>query len=300
MSFVLVFDRTGDEICFDPVNQEVLEFYIERLNHQSLNCFVPELPEKTQYLVDLLNGLHSTVLEVNKWLFTLFDIKINEHTVEDYLDQQNLNKIHADWVVSQQLTYDIQKKREQFNFSEIVERIHDLFPDNIQHPPLMVVLDKLGLSKKYNSINSPYVHGIEEFFTNIRYTSGNSWTKLCDNPFSKSLLTNNTANICISFNHLGRTRYNKFLFFDKQLHYKDENTYDELLNFVSLNLQPAQTIPLSKEYVSWCNANNIEPVGDFLNIGNIPNLYENLTKYRIIIFRNLLNNHGFSIHKTKG
>ena len=299
MSFALVFDRTGDEIHFDPINQAVLEFYIEQLDLQTLNTFVPRYASHTQNLLNTLIKLQSTVSEVNHWLFELVDMKIDEFDIEGYLNQNNLNKTHAEWVCSHDLTYHIQDKRKQFGFSGTAEKIHDLFPDDIQMPPLGVVLDQLGWSENYNSINQ-HVHKIEHFFTDLSYTTGSSWTKLCDNPFSKSVLSNNIANIHIPFNHLGRTRYNKFRFFDNHLEYNDENTFNELLGFVSLNLQSAQTIPLSEEYVSWCKLHNIVPAGDFLNIGNIPNLYDNLTKYRIIIFRNLLKNNSFSIHKVKG
>lgn len=295
----MAFDNTGDEIPFDPVNQVVLDFYIDRLNQLNLNSFFSKYQQGTaiQYNID---GLKSNILEVNKWLYDLADVTFDVCDDEKYLDQRVLNKLHADWANLQHQVYDIQKKRKQFNFSGPAEQIHDMFPDDIQTPPLAVVIDKLGLSPIYNSINAPYVHKLEEMFNIVRYTVSDTWTKLSDNPFPKTVLTNDRANISISFNHLGRTLYNKFINFDRDLEFADENSYNELLGFVTLSLLPSQTIPLSIEYVNWCKHHNKEPSGDFLNIGNIPNLYENLTKYRIIIFRNLLANNRFSIQHTKG
>jgi hypothetical protein len=297
MSYCIVFDNTGDEIPFDPVNQELLDFYLDQLEQQHLNNFWPQNPDLGKIICSKIQRLRECVVEVNSWLYELADLKIDVLNDEQYLDQRVLNKIHADWVRSQNLKYDIQKKRLQLNFSELAEKIHDMFPDDIQTPPLGVVINKLGLTEIYDSINEPHVHGLESMFNRIRFTVSNAWTKIADNPFDKKLLTNNQANLSISFDHLGRTLYNKFCYFDTNLEFDDENSFNELLGSVTLSLQPSQTIPLSTEYVAWCRRHNREPIGNNLNIGNIPNLYDDLTKYRIIVFRNLLAKNKFSIKK---
>lgn len=300
MSFVLAFDKTGDVIPFDPINQDVLEFYIDQLNSQSLNKFLPLVQNKGKQILDALSELRKCSIEINKWLHDIADIEVTVFELEGYLDQKNLNKLHADWVNSQSLVYDIQKKRKQFNFSGFAEQLHDMFPDDIQHPSLSTVLEKLKLSSTYDLINSPHVHSIESMFNNIKFTVSSGWVNVADNPFPKSILTNNTANLSLSFNHLGRTLYDKFLNFDVNLEYDDENSFNELLGFVTLSLTQPQTIPLSNEYISWCKHHNREPIGDRLNIGNIPNLQTNLTRYRTIMFKNMLSNNPFSIQKAKG
>jgi hypothetical protein len=93
--------------------------------------------------------------------------------------------------------------------------------------------------------------------------------------------------------------YNKYQTFDTDLQYNDENSYNELLGFVSLHLVPPQTIPLSKEYTDWCVTHNKKPSGDYLNIGNIPDLKKHLTDYRLVVFRNLLQPNSFSINLTE-
>jgi len=297
MKFSLVFENSGDTISFDPVNQEILEFYIEQLNQQSLNGFFSEDRYFGQKILDRISEFNLNILEVNKWLDELIDIKIDSHATEEYLSQQVLNKIHADWVNSQSLLYNIQEKRKQFNFSGFAEKIHEMFPDDLPTPTLSNVLSKLGLTDTYKSLNVPHIHELESMFNNIRYTVSDTWTIVSNNHFPKNSLTNNVANLKLSFNHLGRTLYNKFQYFDRNLECNDENSFNELLGFVTLSLVPAQTIPLSIEYLSWCKQHNKVPSGDFLNIGNIPDLYENLTNYRIIIFRNLVSNNKFSIQK---
>ena len=297
MKFSLVFENSGDSIPFDPVNQEILEFYIEQLNQQSLNGFFSMDQHHGQKILDRISAFNLNILEVNKWLDELMDIKFDTLTTEEYLSQQVLNKLHADWVNSQSLLYNIPEKRKQFNFSGLAEKIHEKFPDNIPTPTLSNVLSKLELTDIYKSLNNPHIHGLEAAFNNVRYTVNDTWTIVSNNYFPKSSLTNNVANLKLSFNHLGRTLYNKFQNFDRNLECDDENSFNELLGFVTLSLVPAQTIPLSIEYLTWCKQHNKVPSGDFLNIGNIPDLYENLTNYRIIIFRNLLSNNKFSIRK---
>ncbi len=297
MTYRIVFASTGDEIPFIPVNQELLDFYLKQLAEQNLNNFLPCNPEFGKIILSKIQRLKQCIIEVNTWLYDLADVKIDVLDDEQYLDQHVLNKIHADWVNSHNLIYDIQKKRLQLNFSDMAEKIHNMFPDDIQTPPLGVVLDKLGLATIYNSLNEPHVHGLELMFNYIKFSVSETWIKIVENPFDKKLLTNDQANLSISFNHLGRTLYNKFCNFDTRLEFDDENSYNELLGYVTLSLQPSQSMPLSPEYVAWCKRHNREPIGNNLNIGNIPNLSEDLAKYRKIVFRNLLANNKFSIKK---
>ena len=297
MSYLLVFKNSGDVITFDPVNQEVLDFYIDQLTHQNLNNFSPVNQYLGKLILNQVDSIKLSIQQVNKWLFDLADTQFEVYNSEGYLDQRVLNHIHAQWVQIQSMPYDIQKKRKQFNYTGIAEQIHDMFPDDIQMPPMGVVIDKIGKKNIFNSLNVPHVHKIETMF-DIKYQTSTNWTKIADNHFSKKILNNNISNLSISFNHLGRTLYNKFINFDHALECNDENSFNELLGYVTLNLRPSETIGYSNEYLTWCKSHNKEPIGDFLNIGNIPNLYENLTKYRIIIFKNLLAGNSFSIYKT--
>jgi hypothetical protein len=296
MKFSLIFNNSGDTIPFDPVNQELLEFYIGQLDQQSLNGFSPMKKDYGEAILNVLQKFHVGLVETNEWLDKLVNLKFDVCDIENYLDQYILNKIHAEWANFQSLTYNIQQKRKEYDYMGIAEQIHDMFSDDIQHPTLTNVLDKLNLIEMYYSLNL-HIHDIESRFDNIRYTTGDSWTIVSKNSFSKNLLTNNLANLRLSFNHLGRTLYNKFINFDVNLEHNDENSFNELLGFVTISLNPTQTIPLSSEYVNWCKRHNRTPIGNYLNIGNIPDVSENLTKYRIIIFRNLLKNNKFSINK---
>ena len=296
MNFSLVFQNSGDLIPFRTISNqsaELLTYYVENLNDLNLNKFSSPVGSKIEHGI---NKLHSVIVECNKFSYELLDQFIDTHPLEEYLDQRNLNKLHADWANWQTVGYNILEKRKRYN-SQQSELIHSMYPDDIPEPTLASVMSNLGFLKIYDSIN-PDIHSLESLVSNIKFSVG-EWIKF-PNPFSKSMLTNDICNFRLSFNHLGRTLYNKFRFFDQNLEFDDENSYNELLGFVDVNLVNPQTIPLSNEYVVWCNQHTRVPIGDHLNIGNIPNLLENLTNYRKIIFRNTLQNNAFTIQLHKG
>lgn len=296
MNFSLVFQNSGDLIplqTIDEQSSEVLCYFVDNLNQHNMNKFSSRAGAEIKQSVD---NLHATINECNNHMYELLDGYIDTYDFEDYLNQRNLNKLHADWVHSQKINYDILKKKRKYQ-SPQSQIIQDMFSDDITQTSVGNLLQKLGLDKLYGNINQD-LHVLELLFNNLKFTTDH-WIEI-DNPFPKSILTNNISNFRLTFNHLGRTLYNKFVFFDHDLEFDDENSFNQLLGFVDLRLCPPQTIPLSQEYVDWCHKHNKSPIGDNLNIGNILDLDQNLTKYRKIIFQNTLQNDNFSIELHKG
>ena len=74
--------------------------------------------------------------------------------------------------------------------------------------------------------------------------------------------------------------YNKFINFDEELKYPDENTFNELLGIIDIKLWRTETVPYSQQYVDWCRRHNRVPVGDRLNIGYLPDIDKKLNDYR--------------------
>lgn len=300
MNFSLVFDSSGDFIPLQTISNQtadVLCYYVTCLNEQNSNKFT-SLTSGIK-IDQAIKKLHTTIGTCNEFIYELLDQHIPTYSIDDYLDQQVLNKIHADWVNSQSTQYNIIEKRKKYNNSVQAELIHAMFPDEIPAPLLGDVLEKLGVQHMYDQINLD-VHSVEFACVNIKFcVAEQAWVEF-KNPFGSEILTNNIGNFSLSFNHLGRTLYNKFLYFDHNLEFDDENSFDQLLGFVDINLQPVQHIPLSTEYVTWCLAHNKVPSGSHLNIGNIPDLSNRLTDYRKIIYQNTLQNNTFSIQLNKG
>jgi hypothetical protein len=295
MKFSLTFDNSGDSIDFVSTNPDLVEYYVDQLNQQNANSFCVQNSTWADSVAQDINQLHSVLKEVNNWIEDLTNWRYDVFELQDYLDQKNLNKLHANWVNSQNQIYNIDAKRQQNNFTGIVEHIHDLFPDDERCVVLGNLLNKLNRVQQYDQINHA-VHKLESKFDQINFEmSDRSWQEF-SNIFDRSVLTNNVANFNLTFHHPGRTLYNKFQTFDLDLEYQDENSFDQLLGFVDLKLLPAQTIPLSQEYQQWCRTVDQVACGNNLTMGNIPDLSDRLTEYRQLIYKNLKSNNNFSIH----
>jgi hypothetical protein len=297
MKFQIAFDQTGDTIPFISVNDHILEFYVDYLTVRNLNSFELLSAQTAVNISNKILSLHNSIKKNNSWIEVLLDTTIESVSDIEYLDQRRLNRYHADWVNSQNILYDIDAKRHLHNHTELVEKIHDLFPDDIRYPTVGTVLAHLGYENMYDKINHD-IHDVENFFNQIGYKVKNqNWVEV-KNPFLHQGLSHHRANFRFSFHHLGRTLYNKFISQDYIAEHDDENTYNELLGFVDLNLSPPESIEMSPEYIKWCNAQNRTPLGQYLNLGNIPDLDTHLTDYRIVIYRNILKNNSFSIQST--
>jgi hypothetical protein len=303
MKFSLVFENSGDSIPFQTVSSgmdEILKYYVKNLNERNLNKFSSPIGHTVKTAIDTL---HETIIECNKFVYELLDKNIDTYDTEDYLNQRNLNKLHADWASSQTVRYNILEKRKQYG-SKQAEQIHNIFSDDIPTPVIGSVISRLGYTDIYDQINQA-VHTLENMFENVLFSVApydfvDEHMIEFPNPFPTSYITNDICNFKFSFAHLGRALENKFKSFDYDLEFNDENTFNEFLGCVEINLMAPETIPLSDEYRLWCKKVNKPPSGKYFNIGNIPDLTENLTKYRQIIFRNSLQNNGFSIQLNKG
>lgn len=297
MKFLLVFAQSGDFIPFESVNDSILEFYIDYLNIHTFNEFVADKSQYGNVISQHIKALQNNIKDVNQWIELILDNKIETLSDHDCLNQDILNRYHADWANRQAHPYDIDAKRQQYNYSGLAEQLHDCYPDEIRFPPFSDVIAKLSVQETYCNINTN-IHNMEILFNNVRYRVNNqNWVSV-KNPFLHQGLSHNVANFRIAFNHLGRTLYNKFLHRGVDLQYQDENTYNELLGFVDLNLKRPESIKMSTEYVTWCKSQGRVPLGDNLNLGNIPDLDKHLTDYRLVIYRNLLKNNSFSIQLT--
>jgi hypothetical protein len=217
---------------------------------------------------------------------------------DEYLDPTNLNQLHADWVVSQTVNYDIDTNRKAKGPSSLADKIHNYFPNDIRFPTIDQVIDSIGKTTQYQQINV-LVHKLEVLFNLLTFQSADKFYLCTNNVFDKQkVLTNDFGNLRMMFMHSGRSRYDKFTNFDRQ--FADENTYDQLIGYVSLHLIQPETVPFSNEYISWCQQVNKPPLGERLNFGNIPDIQSRLKDYRVVVLRNLSQYNKFSIQLSKG
>lgn len=294
MNFSIVFENTNDAIVFKATRPDVVEYFVNVLDRMGINKFSSTTTGVATAIESRIKKLETTINSINTWLGPLIN-KQFEINAGDGIDQHTLNRLHSDWVRSQSIIYDIEQARQQSGYQGVAEQIHNMYPDDVRFVRLGDLLDKLGKKQEYSSLNFPGIHLTESSFSHLKFSADVDWIEI-ENPFPSSYVTNDICNLGLPFNHLGRTLYNKFINFDSNLEFDDENTFNELLKFVEINLAPPQAMPYSQEYVEWCKIHGRDPSGDVgISLGNIPDLMQNLTKYRKIIMNNLLCSNTFTI-----
>lgn len=300
MKFSIVFNKSGDSLEFDTLDStkaQILDYYVDNLNQKNSNSFRNMIDPG--FIDRLISNLHSSITESNRFIKLLTDQSVDEFKHEEYMNQPVLNQLHADWVNSHVYRYNIQEKRRSVDskVSAIADQLHELFSDDIKTIDLGTVLTKLGHDHVYGEINEN-IHKLESAFNNFRF--GTTELVQFENIFPKSLLDNDICNFRIPFQHLGRTLYHKYQYFDDKLEYADENSFNELLGYVEVNLGRSHTVPLSQEYIAWCQRHGKDPSGIYLNIGNLANLEKRVNDYRLVVYRNIRSCNSFSIKLNKG
>jgi hypothetical protein len=299
MKFSLVFENSGDALPFVvKYNHELFEFFVDQTNQQSQNAFSNH--NVLQREIDQkITHLHWAISKTKEVLYDLIGIHFSQHSnLENYLDQDFLNKIHCDWAQSQLHLVDIDKLRSSSTREQarLGNRLHDVYPDNIRYPRIAEALEKLGYLYPYEEVNLG-VHRLEALFNklNLEFKADKKW-QVFNNTFCESMITNNDiVNFSFGYTYVGRQYYNKFRFFDSNLRWPDHYNYESLEFAFQLNLQKPETIPFSKEAQAWADQQGIKLVAEQIPIANLENLEQNLFDYRKILYRNSRDNNRAKI-----
>jgi hypothetical protein len=299
MKFSLVFENTGDSIPFELVcNHELFEFFVEKSVSQNQNRFSDQ-QKIAQQVSKGLTDLHWALSNTNEILYDLVGINFPQSdNLETYLDQSLLNRIHAEWVFSQNLKVQVHQLRfsQNSNAARLGEQLHDQFSDDIVETRLAVAMQHLGKIFPYEDVNLS-VHRLESIFTSrIEYNAPGKW-QVFDNPFRKtSMVSNlNRMNFTFGYTYVGRQLYNKFEYFDMNLECEDHYNYETLEYSFNLNLQQPETVSFSPEFLAWCSRHNRRPMANQIPIANVIDLDKHLTEYRKILYNNSQANNSASI-----
>lgn len=297
MKFSLVFDNSGDTLPFEvKYNHELFEFFVEQTNTHLQNSFTND---RVLYkdLDKKITHLHWAISKTNEVLYDLIQQSFNQHNnLENYLDQKFLNKLHSDWVFSQQNNISIDELRHSSNTSQacIGSKLHDMYPDEIREIKTAQALEKIGYIYPYEEVNMG-IHGIESSFTRLEYKSDQKW-EVFDNRFLDNMISNNDiVNFSFGYTYVGRQYYNKFRFFDSNLDCDDHYNYETLEFAFQLNLSRPETVPFSTEALQWASERNIKLVAEQIPIANIVDLENKLFEYRKMLYRNSRDNNRAQI-----
>jgi len=292
MNFSLVFEKSGDTLPFSVrYNHDLLEFFVNYINSISQNLFSDEM-EVYRTVNKRITHLHWAISKTNEVFYDLVDDSFEQHTdLENYLDQRYLNKLHSDWVFSHHCEINIDTLRfsSDFGKSKLGNQLHELYPDDIRVIKTAQSLEKLGYIYPYREINMG-IHRLESAFSNFEFKASDKW-EVVKNPFIDNMVTNNdVVNFYFGYTYVGRQYYNKFRFFDSKLEYPDHYNYENLELAFQINLSRQETIPFSKESISWAEENGVKLIAEQVPIGNLIGLEDNLLEYRKILYRNSFNN----------
>jgi len=297
MKFSLVFENSGDSIPFTVVeNLDLFDFFVKKISSESRNTFGNDFRLSNE--VDKkLNDINWSLSKTNEVLYSLISQSLEQKDkLTDYLNQDFLNKTHADWVFSQQKLVNIDQMRfsNKSDIAAIGNQLHELYPDNIRIIKVADALEKLGYIYPYEEVNMS-VHRLEHSFKQLEFSSKDKWM-VFDNPFKDTIVSNNNVvNFSFGYTYVGRQFYNKYEFFDTELKYNDHYNYETLEYSFQLNLSKPQTIPYSKEFLSWCQEKNVKPITTQIPLANIDDLEKNLFDYRKILYKNSKQNNQASI-----
>ena len=290
MKFSLVFENTGDSIPFEVVyNHELFEFFVEKSVSQNQNRFSDQQKIAKQ-VGKGLTDLHWALSNTNEVLYALVGINFPQSdNLETYLDQSLLNRIHAEWVFSQNRKVQVHQLRFSPNSTaaRLGEQLHDQFFDEISETTLAVAMQHLGKTFPYEDVNMA-VHRLESIFTNHMEFNADSKWEVFDNPFRKTSMVSNPdrMNFTFGYTYVGRQLYNKFEYFDMNLDCEDHYNYETLEYSFNLNLQQPETVTFSPEFLAWCDQHGRRPMAKQIPIANIIDLHKHLTKYRKILYNN--------------
>jgi len=290
MKFSLVFENTGDTIPFEvKYNHELFEFFVDKSNGQNQNRFLDHRLV-AQKVNKGLTDLHWALSNTNEILWDLVGIKfLQSDNLETYLDQGLLNRIHAEWVFSQNCKVQVHKLRfsQNLNTARLGEQLHNQFPDEISETRLAVAMQHLGRILAYEDVNLA-IHRLESIFTNnIEFNAEGKW-QVFDNPFRKTSMVSNPdrMNFSFGYTYVGRQLYNKFEYFDMNLDCEDHYNYETLEYSFNLNLQQPETVAFSPEFLAWCARHDRRPMANQVPVANMIDLEKHLTEYRKILYNN--------------
>jgi hypothetical protein len=230
-------------------------------------------------------------------LYNLIGKSFSQHTdLENYLDQQFLNQLHADWVFSQRHNINIDNMRFSSDTAQscVGSKLHEFYPDEIREIKTAEAMEKLGYLYPYEEVNMA-IHRLEKSFTQLEFKADDKW-EVFENLFLDSMISNNdVVNFSFGYTYVGRQYYNKFKYFDSNLDCLDHYNYETLEFAFQLNLSRPETIPFSAESLDWANSRDIKLVAEQIPIANVVDLETNLVEYRKMLYRNSRDNNRAKI-----
>lgn len=254
MNFNLVFTKSGDTIKLVSHNAKLVHYYIESLDSTNKNNFT--IYDTT--LIDNIDYLKQCIIDIDKFLISKFKFDtFSEFIGLPLYNQNTLNKLHMVWV------------KFQLHNERVIK--------------LLYKADRT-LLKRFRDINN-ILHDIEDTkFKVSNFNSFDMWST--ENIFGTHIIDFNHYNVKLKFNNLGRSTYDKWKHYDKNIYDSDTNDYTLLSGELTLSTSQPYTQSAPLNYHKYCTSNNLSIIGNTIGLGNF---VEDVNVVQDILYRNIKN-----------
>lgn len=248
----VIWTLTGDVLEIDVTNFKVIDYWLDQLNLSDKNSF--RLVDTTFPDRDLVTNLVENIECINQ-ILTKFKLDPLLDSDSDWYNQDNLNLLHNQWVKLQQT-------------HKIIELLSKFKGDALQ---------------KFHDINH-LIHKIE-FPISIIYNNDKSKIWQTPNPFGPDILQFGIWQIEIDYQNLGRSTFEKWVNYDKNVIDTDTNNFTHFSGRILFNIRHPVNWPAPHDYISYCKKNNVQSYGNKLPIGNFK---DSITTLRHVFYKNII------------
>ncbi len=260
MQIRLVWKATNDEVLFDVLDADVATWFVAHGQKLGKNQYRPgdqvidQLSAKPSTL-KLIQEERAYIKQVNEALASLRMPLFQEP--ENYLDQKQLNTLHKDWAETRQKWPKLSELFYQLN--------HQWY-------------------EAYQEMNC-HIHLIEQSFE-YRFRDVAHWRT--HNPFKERFFEWQICHLYIEYPGHGRSAYEKFQCMDIYDDIgRDNCNWDNLDSFIGVKLSRPYRMDPPREFLDWCEQENLVPWGHTLPLANVADWQNNLTRARQVFTENV-------------
>lgn len=260
MQIRLVWKETNDTVFFDVLNPDVATWFVEQGQKLGKNRYrngdqvIDQLLAKSA-TIKLVQEQKAYIAQVNQAL-AHFKMPLFEEP-ENYLDQRQLNTLHKDWAETRQ---------KWPKLSELFYRANRQWYE------------------AYQEMNC-HIHLIEKSFE-YGFRDAEHW-RTC-NPFKAQIYEWQICHLYIEYPGHGRHAYDKFQWMDVYDDIgRDNCNWDNIDSFIGVKLARPYRIDPPREFLDWCQQQDLVPWGHTLPLANVTDWPNNLTRARQVFTKNV-------------
>lgn len=246
---------TGDHFDVTPINEEFSEYYADRCiaNHTEFKTEIFDQDIKTRDSIRLIELANSDLSIINYYLKKL---KLPVLSINNWYDQQELNRLHREWNILLR------------EFPKIEKFIYTANQKDFD---------------KFHSINRT-LHQLERSFV-YQFRDPKLWRE--ENVFVGKTFPYGTFNVSLVYNDHGRNSMEKFVNFDENPNDGELSPWRTIGPNLKFNLVKPYETSYPLEFLKYCKNHRIPVQDHYIPFGNLLDCKENLARVRELMVSNL-------------